>query len=181
MVYLLDEYKREKLIASEYERRYENVKKLRNKSYSIQLKPIEEDLDGLDSITPIGKNTCEHDSKNSTEHLPLKLSKDPFAKKMHQCIFCKYKIPLDYKNVQLLSQFVSPQTGIVYSQQVTGLCYYKYSELENVVFKAKKLGLMPFFYKETVYTKDPAIFDPFANNLKKIPNNYDRRKLNADE
>jgi len=113
--------------------------------------------------------------------MPLSLSDDPYAKKMHQCIFCKYKIPLDYKNVQLLSQFVSPQTGIVYSQQVTGLCYYKYTELENVVFKAKKLGFMPFFYKETTFTSDPALFDPFTNNLKKIPNNYDRRKLNSDE
>ena len=100
---------------------------------------------------------------------------------MHQCVFCKYKIPLDYKNVQLLSQFVSPNTGIVYSQKVTGLCYFKYSELENVVFKAKKLGLMPFFYKETIFTNDPPVFDPFNNNLNMVPNNYDKRKLNSDE
>ncbi len=40
---------------------------------------------------------------------------------------------------------------------------------------------MPFFYKETTFTSDPALFDPFTNNLKKIQNNYDRRKLNSDE
>ena len=106
---------------------------------------------------------------------------DPYKKKQDQCIFCKFDIPLDYKNVQLLSQFVSPNTGITYSQQATGLCYYKYVELKKTIVKARRLGLMPFFYKETTFTKDQDLFNPSVDLLRKIANNYDQRKLNSDD
>lgn len=113
--------------------------------------------------------------------MPKKIGEDPYKKKEHQCIFCKHDIPLDYKNVQLLSQFVSPQTGIIYSQQVTGICYYKYIELENTIIKARRLGLMPFFYKETMFTQEPELFNPMKNVLREIPNNYDDRKFTKDD
>lgn len=109
------------------------------------------------------------------------VGEDPYKKTEHQCVFCKNDIPLDYKNVQLLSQFVSPQTGIMYSQQVTGLCYSKYLELENTVIKARRLGLMPFFYKETVYAQENELFNPTKNVLREIPNNYDQRKFTSDD
>lgn len=135
-----------------------------------------------DEINETLKATCDYVAKSGEDGegdvMPVNIGKDPFRKKMHQCIFCKYNIPMDYKNVQLLSQFVSPHTGVLYSQEVTGLCHYKYVELENTLFKARSLGLMPFFYKETLFLKDPKLFDPFKNNLKQIPNNYDRRVLN---
>ena len=113
--------------------------------------------------------------------MPKKLDQDPYKKTEHQCIFCQHDIPLDYKNVQLLSQFVSPQTGITYSQQVTGICYHKYIELENTIIKARRLGLMPFFYKETMYTEQPELFNPAKNALREIPNNYDKRKFTRDD
>jgi small subunit ribosomal protein S18 len=113
--------------------------------------------------------------------MPKNIGEDPYKNPVTQCIFCKYNIPLDYKNVQLLSQFVSPNTGIIYSQQVTGLCHYKYNELNNVIIKARRLGLMPFFYKESVYTQDPVLFNSSKNILRDIPNNYDQRKLNSDD
>lgn len=97
---------------------------------------------------------------------------------MHQCIFCKYKINLDYKNVQLLSQFVSPQTGLLYRQEVTGLCVYKYEELERTVRKSREAGLMPYFYKEKTYIHDPVIVDGFKDKLREIQTSYDVRKLN---
>lgn len=122
-------------------------------------------------------NTCEAQDTD----MPISLKNDPFKKSMHQCIFCKHNIPMDYKNVRLLSQFVSPQTGIIYSQQATGLCTYKYTQLEKTITKSRKLGIMPFFYKETVFVKDPELFDPFKNNLKAISDNYDKRKLNSDD
>lgn len=128
------------------------------------------------------KPPCPHIDKQATDpNQPIKLDDDPFKIPPNQCVFCKYNIKLDYKNVQLLSQFVSPHTGIVYSQKATGLCYYKQEELEKTVFKAKKLGLMPFFYKETMFLKDPKLFNPFDNNLKRIRNHYDRRSLTADD
>jgi ribosomal protein S18 len=137
----------------------------------------------------ISKSTCQVDSIGEDEQhqnwqnlddMPKPI-KDPYKKPMHQCIFCKYNIPLDYKNVQLLSQFISQHTGIVYSQHVTGLCHFKQTELEETVHKARMLGLMPFFYKETMFVLDePNLFNPFKNNLKQIEDNYDKRQLNAD-
>ena len=158
--------------------------KLKEKLYGLQLpkERVDEELLKIES-----ESTCEHKHKDhkllveSEENdLPISFENDPYKKKMHQCVFCKYNVPLDYKNTQLLSQFVSPHTGLVYSQEVTGLCIYKYKELEETVFKARRLGLMPFFYKETLFVNDPELFDPYKNNLKQVPNNYDRRKLNAD-
>jgi ribosomal protein S18 len=106
---------------------------------------------------------------------------DPYKKSVHQCIFCKYNIPLDYKNIQLLSQFVSQHTGIVFSQQVTGLCNFKQAELEKTIHTAKLIGLMPFFYKESTYVlNEPSLFNPFKNNLREIEDNHDKRKLNVD-
>lgn len=171
--FLKDEYIKEKLIAQEYEQRYKEHLKAKEKMFSIRL-PEDKHESKVEDL-------CDFTSGEKPSDQPVKLQDDPYKKKMHQCIFCKYKIPLDYKNVQLLSQFVSPHTGIIYSQQVTGLCHYKYVELENTIFRARKLGLLPFFYKETFFTSDPKLFDPFKNNLKNIPNNYDKRKLNSDE
>ena len=158
--------------------------------YTIKLKEKEEATELDNSATPASpqvddektRHQCKHQTQETTnpEHLPVKLERDPFQKPMHQCVFCKYNIPLDYKNAQLLSQFVSPHTGIVYGQQVTGLCIYMQSEVEKTVFKAKKLGFIPFFYKETSFTSDPLLFNQFGSNLKKIPNTYDKRKLNSD-
>lgn len=150
-------------------------------SLKVSKETIENELSQIPA--PLDSAECQHSEKSLPvdEDKPVRLSQDPYKKKMHQCIFCKYDVPLDYKNVQLLSQFVSPHTGVLYSQEVTGLCYFKYRELENTLFKARKLGLMPFFYKETLFVSDPQLFDPFKNNMKQIPNDYDRRKLNSDE
>ncbi|XP_077867432.1 small ribosomal subunit protein bS18m-like [Saccoglossus kowalevskii] len=62
-------------------------------------------------------------------------------------------------NVQLLSQFVSPHTGNVFSQEVTGLCTNRYKEVSNNIKRARKMGFMPVIYKESVYLNDPKIID----------------------
>ena len=120
---------------------------------------------------------------NFSDDLPKasQLCEDPYKKTQHQSVFCQNDIPLDYKNVELLSQFVSPQTGIIYSQQVTGLCYSKYLELENTIVKARRLGMMPFFYKETMYAQENELFNPAKNILREIPNNYDQRKFTSND
>lgn len=68
--------------------------------YSMQL-PKEESEDKNEI------NYCE-----SKDDMPKRMTNgDPYKKDSFQCIFCKHNIPIDYKNVQLLSQFVSPYTG----------------------------------------------------------------------
>jgi small subunit ribosomal protein S18 len=175
-----------------YRERYQRHAKQKEKTYSLQVPKdtLEQELDRVEHGDSASSIVCHSKKKNlekgivafdqEESDLPVNLKEDPFTKKIHQCVFCKYNIPLDYKNTQLLSQFVSQHTGIIYSQEVTGLCVYKYKELEATINKSRRLGLMPFFYKETVFLSDPELFDPYRNNLKPIPNNYDRRKLNAD-
>lgn len=173
-----DEYRGEKRASKEYEERYKKYLKMRERDFSLRIDP---DGDGnkQDGTCKHHEIKLDHDDDNNDR--PVQLDSDPYKKKMHQCIFCKYDVPLDYKNTQLLSQFVSQHTGLVYSQEVTGLCVYKYKELEETVRKARRLGLMPFFYKETLFINDPLLFDPYKNNLKSIPNNYDKRKLNSTD
>lgn len=77
---------------------------------------------------------------------------------------------IDFRNTKLLSQFVSPQTGFVFNQRTTGLCYFKQVELEKAVLKARRFHLMPYQWKETVYLDDPKLFNPYENNLKKAVN-----------
>ncbi|CAF0802913.1 unnamed protein product [Brachionus calyciflorus] len=174
-----DEYKLEKKTDQIYHERFKKHQKMKESLYTLKLSKSEvnEELTKVALEDQHASNKCEHSELSDGT---VALQTDPYQKKQHQCIFCKYNVPLDYKNVQLLSQFVSPHTGTLYSQEVTGLCYFKYRELENTLFKSRKLGLMPFFYKETLFVNDPQLFDPFKNNLKPIPNNYDNRKLNAD-
>lgn len=179
-----DEYKREKQLTREYAERYRRHQEAKRKLYSLQL-PKQPDSSTNASMIKASeaKPPCPHTDKidQTDPNKPIRLEQDPFRREPYQCIFCRHNIKLDYKNVQLLSQFVSPHTGIVYSQQATGLCYFKQDELEKTVHRAKMLGLMPFFYKETVFLNDPKLFDPYNDNLKRVPNNYDNRSLTADD
>ena len=168
-----DEYKREKLLSKIYEKRHLQVLKTKEKLYSIPIpKLVDEEL--KDQMKGFEK------LKQASDDLPVKLKSDPFKSSIRKCIFCMANIPIDYKNTQLLSQFVSPQTGILYSQQVTGLCAHKYDEVAKAVTKSKRLGLMPYFHKESSYVTDPKLFDASDNKLKLIPDNLDKRKLNSD-
>ena len=58
--------------------------------------------------------------------------RNPYEKEQRQCILCKYKIEVNYKNPRLLSQFVSPFTGKLYDRNITG--WYK---LEYHIFFSK--------------------------------------------
>jgi small subunit ribosomal protein S18 len=154
----------------------------KEKSYSIKLPKSTPELSLTNPSQIQTQDSCPESGKQTrSADAPIRLKEDPYKRPMHQCIFCRHKIKLDYKNVQLLSQFVSPHTGIVYSQKATGMCAFKQEELEKTVNMAKKLGLMPFFYKESMFLDDPKLFDPFVDNLKKAPSNYDKRKLTADD
>lgn len=97
-----DEYKNEKRINQMYVERYKKHLDAKQKMFSMQLP--RQDTENADEI-----NYCQHTQQDD---MPKKLDSDPFKKESHQCVFCKHNIPLDYKNVQLLSQFVSPYTGI---------------------------------------------------------------------
>lgn len=94
--------------------------------------------------------------------------KDPYLPAPKKCIFCENNLKIDFRNTKLLSQFISAQTGFIFNQRTTGLCYFKQIELEKAIWKARRFHLMPYKWKETIYLDDPKLFSPYENNLKKV-------------
>ncbi|CAN7942833.1 unnamed protein product [Ixodes hexagonus] len=86
---------------------------------------------------------------------------NPYQKEGRKCILCKHNIEVDYKNVKLLSQFVSSYTGKIYEKHITGLCEKQQLRVKGEIFKARKCGLMPHYLKMPKFLKDPRLFDPF--------------------
>ncbi|KAF7648004.1 hypothetical protein LDENG_00163470 [Lucifuga dentata] len=66
---------------------------------------------------------------------------NPFREPQKGCILCN--ITVDYKNIQLLSQFVSPHTGRIYGRHITGLCGRKQKEISKAIKKAHAMGKFP--------------------------------------
>ncbi|XP_030306682.1 28S ribosomal protein S18c, mitochondrial [Calypte anna] len=80
---------------------------------------------------------------------------NPYKDPPKRCVLCGIKV--DYKNVQLLSQFVSPHTGRIYGRHITGLCNKKQKEVSKAIKRAHVLGFMPVLYKNPVFLTDPKI------------------------
>ena len=53
----------------------------------------------------------------SNDDMPIEME-DPFKPEAKRCFLCGVRI--DYKNAQLLSQFISSHTGIVLSEKASG-------------------------------------------------------------
>ncbi|KAG7168971.1 28S ribosomal protein S18c, mitochondrial-like [Homarus americanus] len=100
--------------------------------------------------------------------MPIDMS-NPYEREKIRCILCKYNIRLDYKNVRLLSQFISPYTGKVYGRNITRLCRKQQGELEKEVQKSIAAGYIAVMLKDVGFLKDPKLFDP--NNPVR-PHNY---------
>ncbi|KAH3705372.1 hypothetical protein DPMN_080442 [Dreissena polymorpha] len=76
------------------------------------------------------------------------------------------KIKLDYKNTQLLSQFISPYTGRMYGRHVTGLCLHMQRRVAREARIANLMGFLPFMNKRVKYLEilleDPMLSNPFS-------------------
>ncbi|XP_043915232.1 28S ribosomal protein S18c, mitochondrial isoform X2 [Protopterus annectens] len=83
------------------------------------------------------------------------LTENPYKEPPVRCILCDTHI--DYKNIQLLSQFVSPYSGRIYGRRITGLCEKKQREISKAIKKAQQLGFMPVTLKDPLFIKDPNI------------------------
>ncbi|XP_042880857.1 28S ribosomal protein S18c, mitochondrial-like [Penaeus japonicus] len=98
-------------------------------------------------------------TRQTTMDMPVEMP-NPYEREKLQCILCNYKVHLDYKNVRLLSQFVSPFTGQIYGRHITRLCRRQQSILEREIQKSRDSGLMPVMLKSVEFLKDPKLFDP---------------------
>ncbi|XP_007945024.1 28S ribosomal protein S18c, mitochondrial [Orycteropus afer afer] len=90
----------------------------------------------------------------SNEDLPIPME-NPYKEPLKKCLLCGKRV--DYKNVQLLSQFISPFTGCIYGRHLTGLCGKKQKEITKAIKRAQIMGFMPVTYKDPVYLKDPKV------------------------
>ena len=80
---------------------------------------------------------------------------NPYKEPLKNYILCGNHV--DYKNIQLLSQFMSPFTGCIYGRHITGLCGKKQKEITKAIKRAQILGFMPVTYKDPAYLKDPKV------------------------
>uniref|UniRef100_A0A3P9HE67 Small ribosomal subunit protein bS18m n=1 Tax=Oryzias latipes TaxID=8090 RepID=A0A3P9HE67_ORYLA len=80
---------------------------------------------------------------------------NPYKQPQRGCILCNVNV--DYKNTQLLSQFISPHSGRIYGRHLTGLCGRKQKEVSKAIKKAQALGFMPVTHKHPQFMKDPNI------------------------
>ncbi|XP_066910746.1 small ribosomal subunit protein bS18-like [Clytia hemisphaerica] len=99
--------------------------------------------------------------REKMDAMKLKFDRLDVEDKPTGCILCPHKntdIQIDYKNVRLLSQFVSPNTGRIYGRKITGLCDKKQKEVTNAINRARRIGLMPITMKYFDFHEDPKLF-----------------------
>ncbi|XP_063166730.1 small ribosomal subunit protein bS18m [Candoia aspera] len=94
----------------------------------------------------------EQESNQADMPVPME---NPYQDPPKKCILCG--VTVDYKNTQLLSQFISPYTGHIFGQHITGLCRMKQNEIAKAIKRAHATGFMSVMYKEPVFRSDPKI------------------------
>lgn len=70
-------------------------------------------------------------------------------------------LPPHRQNPRLLSQFVSPYTGLPYDRHVTGLCERQQQLVSQEIKRSIAMGFLPKHYRKPEYKQDPRLFDPF--------------------
>nr|XP_045251109.1 28S ribosomal protein S18c, mitochondrial-like isoform X1 [Macaca fascicularis] len=91
-------------------------------------------------------------STNEDLSIPMENS---YKEALKKCILCGKHV--DFKNVQLLSQFISPFIGCICGGHKTGLCGKKQKEITKAIKRPQIIGLMPVTYKDAAYLKDPKV------------------------
>uniref|UniRef100_I3K3S5 Small ribosomal subunit protein bS18m n=1 Tax=Oreochromis niloticus TaxID=8128 RepID=I3K3S5_ORENI len=80
---------------------------------------------------------------------------NPYREPQKGCVLCD--VTVDFKNIQLLSQFISPHTGRIYGRHITGLCGRKQKEVSKAIKKAQSMGFMSVTHKNPQFMKDPNV------------------------
>ncbi|CAD7693371.1 unnamed protein product [Nyctereutes procyonoides] len=100
------------------------------------------------------RSCSQYEQVASSEDMPIPME-NPYKEPLKKCILCGKRV--DYKNVQLLSQFISPFTGCIYGRHITGLCGKKQKEITKAIKRAQIMGFMPVTYKDPAFLKDPKV------------------------
>ncbi|XP_068561469.1 small ribosomal subunit protein bS18m [Cebidichthys violaceus] len=97
--------------------------------------------------------TTSHEVRHKDDTL-VKME-NPFKEPQKGCVLCS--VTVDFKNTQLLSQFISPHTGRIYGRHITGLCGRKQKEVSKAIKKAHSMGFMSVTHKHPQFMRDPNI------------------------
>jgi len=85
---------------------------------------------------------------------------DPYVEAPPKCVLCEHQIPVDYKNVKLLSQFISQFTGTIYPRKTVGLCTVQYDKVVREIIYARKMAMMTHKFKNQSYYDDDSLQYP---------------------
>ncbi|XP_028599548.2 small ribosomal subunit protein bS18m [Podarcis muralis] len=91
---------------------------------------------------------------SSNADMPVPMD-NPYKEPPKKCVLCG--VAVDYKNVQLLSQFISPYSGHIFGRHITGLCMKKQQEVAKNIKRARQLGFMSVTYKDPTFLSDPKV------------------------
>ncbi len=72
--------------------------------------------------------------------------KMPFRRRVQRrkvCRFCAERIPIDYKDVRLLGNFIT-ERGKLIPSRITGNCARHQRELTTAIKRARNVALLPF-------------------------------------
>ncbi|XP_052771426.1 28S ribosomal protein S18c, mitochondrial-like [Mya arenaria] len=139
-------------------------KKYTNHTFWRKQRELERYAEKVDEFNVEKLNTVLEQMNISTEikdDMPVDMP-DPFQPPRKKCILCEYDVKLDYKNPQLLSQFISPYTGRIYGRHVTGLCLFMQRQLAREIRISRFMGFLPSMNKPAKYLEDPMLFNPFS-------------------
>ncbi|XP_078081436.1 small ribosomal subunit protein bS18m [Mustelus asterias] len=103
-----------------------------------------------------GISTQHIPTTSNTSDMPIKLE-NPYKEPPKKCTLCG--VSVDYKNTQLLSQFISPYTGRIFGRHITGLCGKKQREISKAIKRSQQMGFMSVTLKDPAFLKDPNICD----------------------
>lgn len=59
------------------------------------------------------------------------------------CVFCKKEVDIDYKNIELLSRYVSSK-GKILSRRISGNCAKHQRKIAREIKRARFLNLLPY-------------------------------------
>ncbi|XP_033110295.1 28S ribosomal protein S18c, mitochondrial-like [Anneissia japonica] len=104
-----------------------------------------------------GRNAVTSQADDNVDY-PKSDMNDPYVGEKPKCILCQNRVPVTYKNVQLLSQFISPNTGHIYGHHITKLCRRQQKKISCEIKKARHMGFMPVMYRDTIFLKDSDLF-----------------------
>ncbi len=80
------------------------------------------------------------DKTRDTKRVPRKGTGIKFKK---DCVFCKNELEIDYKNIELITRYVSSR-GKILSRRISGNCAKHQRKIAREIKRARFLNLIPY-------------------------------------